>query len=76
MEQAVSVQAEFEKRFGDAQGVVGIGIGLNRSRDDLALNVSVQRSKIRPTLPDTFQGLDVVVNEVGKIRAFSGSDAR
>ncbi|SFJ91859.1 hypothetical protein SAMN04488498_101291 [Mesorhizobium albiziae] len=69
MKEAVAIQRAFEERFGDA-GLVGVGIGLNPRQDDLALNVFVAREKEAQRLPKTFDGLDVVVDVVGVIRAF------
>lgn len=70
MRQAVEIQKAFEEKFGGEECLVGIGIGLNSSRDDLALNVSVTRKREAEKLPKTFDGLDVVVDVVGTIRAY------
>lgn len=69
MEEAVEIQRAFEEQFCD-NGLVGVGIGLNPQRDDLALNVFVSREKEAEKLPKTFDGLDVVVDVVGVIRAY------
>jgi hypothetical protein len=50
--------------------LLGIGIGLNTGKDDLALNISVSRVAQASGIPKTFKGLDVVVDVVGAIRAF------
>ena len=70
MHQAIEIQKAFEKQFGGEDCLVGIGIGLNKSQDDLALNVSVTREGEAERLPKTFDGLEVVVDVVGTIRAF------
>ena len=70
MRQAVEIQKAFEKQFAGEECLVGVGIGLNRSQDDLALNVSVTREREAQRLPKTFDGLDVVVDVVGTIRAY------
>lgn len=62
IEQAVSIQRDFETAFASKSGVVGVGIGMNRAQDDFALNVFV--SKSIPELPESFNGLDVVVHIV------------
>jgi hypothetical protein len=69
MKEAVEIQRAFEKQFGDKNGLVGVGIGLNPRRDDLALNVYVSREREAENLPKTFDGMDVVVDVVGAIRA-------
>ncbi|MCV3240980.1 hypothetical protein [Mesorhizobium sp. ZC-5] len=69
MKEAVEIQRAFEKQFCD-NGLVGVGIGLNPQRDDLALNVFVSREKEAEKLPKTFDGLEVVVDVVGVIRAY------
>jgi hypothetical protein len=69
MKEAVEIQRAFEEQFGDKDGLVGVGIGLNHRRDDLALNVYVCREREAENLPKTFDGMDVVVDVVGAIRA-------
>ncbi|HLS69969.1 MAG TPA: hypothetical protein VK035_11540 [Kiloniellales bacterium] len=68
MEEAVEIQKAFEAEFGHMEGVNGIGICLNRSGDDLALNVFVFGDEDAAKLPETFAGLDVLVDTVGKLR--------
>jgi hypothetical protein len=70
MEEARRIQQAFEQRFGSKDGLLGVGIGLNPERNDLALNVSVSERTQARGLPKTFDGLDVVVDVVGVIRAF------
>jgi hypothetical protein len=70
MEEAIEIQKAFEKRFARKDGLVSVGIGLNRSMDDLAINVCVSQPQEAEHLPETFDGLDVVVDVVGTIRAF------
>jgi hypothetical protein len=70
MKEAVEIQRAFEKQFGDNNGLVGVGIGLNPRQDDLALNVYVSRQKEAEKLPKTFDGLEIVVDVVGAIRAY------
>ena len=70
MEEARRIQEAFEQRFGSKDGLLGVGIGLNPERNDLALNVSVSERTQARGLPKTFDGLDVVVDVVGVIRAF------
>jgi hypothetical protein len=70
MAQAREIQKAFEERFGQREGLLGIGICLNPKKDDLALSISVSREGQASGLPKTFNGLDVVVDVVGAIRAF------
>lgn len=70
MDQARAIQKAFEERFGDKEGLLGVGICLNPRQDDLALNVSVSCRQQAIHLPKTFDGLDVVVDVVGSIRAY------
>jgi hypothetical protein len=70
MSEALEIQRAFEEQFGRECGLLGIGIGLNPQRDDLALNVYVARKREAAKLPKTFDGLDVVVDIVGVVRAF------
>jgi hypothetical protein len=70
MKEAVEIQRAFEEQFGDNDGLVGVGIGLNPRQDDLALNVYVSRQKEAEKLPKTFDGLEIVVDVVGTIRAY------
>jgi hypothetical protein len=70
MNEALEIQKAFEERFGDWEGLLGIGICLNPSKDDLALNISVSEETQASDLPKKFDGLDVVVDVVGSIRAY------
>lgn len=70
MEEAVEIQKAFERRFAGKGEVLSVGIGLNGARDDLAINVCVSRPKEAEHLPKTFDGLDVVVDVIGAVRAF------
>ncbi len=70
MNEALEIQKAFEEQFGHKDGLLGVGIGLNRQRDDLAINVYVAREREAEKLPKKFDGLDVVVDVVGGIRAF------
>lgn len=70
MEEAVEIRKAFEAEFGQVQGVSGVGICLNQSEDDLALNVFVFRRDDAAKLPGTFGGLDVLIDVVGTIRTF------
>jgi hypothetical protein len=65
MNEALEIQKAFIAQYAHKNGVLGIGIGLNESRDDLALAVSVSRPGQAEKLPDTFRGLDVRVDVVG-----------
>ena len=69
MQQAVEIQRAFEHRYAHEEGVVGVGIGLNRGRDDLAINVYVTRKSCKDKLPGEFDGLDVIVDVVEGFRA-------
>jgi hypothetical protein len=68
MQEAIEIQRAFERRFAK-RGLVGVGIGLNSRRDDLALTVYVSRQNEAAKLPATFSGLDVMVDVVGAVRA-------
>lgn len=70
IEQAVEIQRVFEERYAGKSGVVGIGIGLNEARDDLALNVQVARPAEAAQIPPKFRGLEVVIDIVGTVEAF------
>jgi hypothetical protein len=70
MDQAREIQKAFEARFGDKEGLLGVGICLNPSQDDLALNVSVSRRQQAVSLPKSFDGLEVLVDVVGVVRAY------
>lgn len=70
MEEARKIQQAFEQRFGSKDGLLGVGIGLDPDRNDLALNVSVSERAQARNLPKTFDGLAVVVDVVGVIRAY------
>lgn len=70
MAEAARVQRAFEEQFSGREGVLGIGIGLNSSQNDLALNVFVAEQEQAAQLPAKFDGLDVVVGVVGEFRAF------
>ena len=70
IEQAVSIQRDFETAFASKSGVVGVGIGMNRTQDDFALNVFVSKSAKVPDLPESFNGLDVVVDEMDETEAY------
>jgi hypothetical protein len=70
MKEALEIQKAFEEQFCRKDGLLSVGIGLNPERDDLALNVYVSREWEAATLPKTFDGLDVVVDVVGVVRAF------
>jgi len=68
--EAIAIQKAFEEQFAHAKGVLGIGIGLNEAKDDLALNVSVAKPQQAEAIPSEFEGLAVVVDVVGKVEAF------
>jgi len=70
MEEAVEIQRAFEEQFGEKDGLLSVGIGLNQTMDDLALNVYVTRKTEAENLPKIFDGLDVIVDVVGVVRAF------
>lgn len=70
MEEALKIQQAFERQFGNRDGLLGVGIGLNPERDDLALSVSVSEPTQAEDLPRTFNGLDIVVDVVGIIRTY------
>ncbi|MBX9464813.1 MAG: hypothetical protein KL840_17930 [Aquamicrobium sp.] len=70
MEQAIEIQKAFERHFAGKGKVLSVGIGLNGAKDDLAINVCVSRLNEAENLPKTFEGLDVVVDVVGAIRAY------
>lgn len=70
MENAVEIQRNFEDLYAQAETVVGVGIGLNSERDNLALNVQVSDRASVGAFPKTYKGLEVVVNVVGPISAF------
>ena len=69
MEEALKIQQAFERQFGSKDGLLGVGIGLNPERNDLALSVSVSERTQVEDLPKSFNGLDIVVDVVGVIRA-------
>lgn len=70
IKEAEAIQKDFEARFGGTKGITGIGICLSPNGDDLALNVFVTKTKEAASLPRTFEGLDIVVETTGTMRAF------
>lgn len=70
MEQAVAIQKSFEQEFAKHEGLLGVGIGLNKTQDDLAINVFVAKDVQAQLLPPNFKGLDVVVDVVGEFKAY------
>lgn len=70
IEQAVSIQRDFETAFASKSGVVGVGIGMNRAQDDFALNVFVSKLSEALGLPKSFNGLDVIIYEMDEIKAY------
>ena len=70
MERAEHIQRDFEARYADRGGVLGIGIGLNRAEDDLAINVQVASRMVAVEIPKSFHGMEVVVDVVEKIEAY------
>jgi hypothetical protein len=69
MKEAVKIQRAFEERFRHKGGLMGVGICLNPRTGDLALNVQLSKKKNVTELPKTFNGLDVLVDIVGAVRA-------
>ena len=71
VEQAMALQKRFEDSLAKAQpGIVGVGICLNARKDDFAINVQVDKSATADHLPRQFDGIDIVIDVVGEIRAF------
>lgn len=70
MQEVLKIQKDFEARFGQTEGVTGIGICANPHSDDLALNVLVTGDKEAANLPKTFNGLDIVIDITGVTRAY------
>nr|WP_319384121.1 hypothetical protein [uncultured Roseibium sp.] len=71
IEQAIQIQERFQHDVTEnVQGIVGVGISLNEKQDDLALNVQVKEQSVATGLPRSFNGLDVVVDVVGTVKAF------
>jgi hypothetical protein len=68
-EKAAEIQKAFESRFAHSAGVVGVGLSMNDANDDLAINVQVAGAADVKQLPKRFDGLDVVVDVVGAVRA-------
>ena len=66
---AASVQRQFEETFAADPNIVGIGLGLNRAADGLAISVQVSAPPTAGSLPEQFSGLEVVVVVVGRIEA-------
>ena len=67
MQEAIEIQRAFERRFAK-RGLVGVGIGLNSRRDDLALTVYVSRQNEAAKLPATFSGDDTTDVPVPVVR--------
>lgn len=63
------VQLAFEQAFMDSvPGIVGVGMTTGATGDD-ALLVYLESAEAKGLLPESFQGLAVVVEVVGEIRA-------
>lgn len=69
MDEVAEIQRAFEASFARNPGVVGVGIGMNRRQDDLALNVYVSGEEVADSLPKSFSGVDVVCDVVGEFKA-------
>jgi len=63
------LQAEFEEKYLDTDGVVGIGL-TDGDRGELAIVVYLQSKSAEADLPSTFQGHQVVFEIVGTIDAY------
>jgi hypothetical protein len=59
------VQRQFEKQFADNPNLLGVGIGQTADETKPALTVLMSKPPAAGTLPDVFEGLDVVVVVVG-----------
>lgn len=70
MKEAVVIQKAFEDHFCSEQGVKGsVGICLDSRTGELALNVQLSRKEDAIKLPKKFNGLSVIVDIVGDVRA-------
>jgi hypothetical protein len=71
IDEAMEIQKAFERLvLPKTRGVLGVGIALNRSESDFALSVQVASEGDVKTLPEKFDGLDVIVDVVGANTAY------
>ncbi len=62
------VQTAFEEKYLDLEGVLGVGITTGPTGDD-AIVVYLEHGGAESKLPKTFQGLDVIAEIVGEVKA-------
>ena len=69
MKAAVAIQRAFEERFCSPHDLKAVGVCLNPRTGDLALHVQVSNKTEAGNLPRSFEGLEVIVDVVGAVRA-------
>jgi hypothetical protein len=63
-------QAALESRLAGKPGILGIGVGEGRESGRPALRVYVKSKAISATLPSEIDGIEVVGDVVGVVKAF------
>lgn len=69
LREMTKIQAEFERRFGNIPGIVGIGIGKG-DNGDYALKVYVDDSVTVRRIPRSFDDVQVSIDVSGGVSAY------
>jgi hypothetical protein len=68
---ALIIQKKFEtEMFLPNLKIVSVGIGINPAKDDFILHVSVEDDQTKAELPESFEGLELVVETTGGVNIF------
>ncbi len=68
MESMQQLQRKLETDLQDRPGVLGIGIGLNRLRNDYAFKVLVHDTTAAAGLPTKINGVEIIYEVTGPIK--------
>ncbi len=67
---AAQARASVEQRFMSMEGVVSVGVGRDREgHEAVFVGIARERSKIARALPREVDGVPVIVEEIGEMRA-------
>jgi hypothetical protein len=68
-QKAIEVKRKHEKAWMSLDGVIAVGIGLYSGSPAIIISVKKESDKIRNKLPESVEGIPVVIKITGEINA-------
>jgi hypothetical protein len=69
LNKAIELKQQYEKQWLSIDGVVGVGVGMEKERPAIIISTVRKPETLSDKLPGSIEGIEVILRQTGAIRA-------